>query len=280
MRPLTDFQTQRSDVDGQQRASDLRSSPDNSKYLDLSNSALNSKHSPSVTVIDEFDHTRPLLASDSNALVLRGSEPIPSINAAAVLRTPDRRSPNQRNAIETFKSTHFHGHGHCEPSFMTVNQFELHMLEEVRAVYARHAQREPPPAQVISDSMRCLDSLILEAVHLFMAPHDSAAFQLTRLALTKDTEALSLLLFGHQPHVNAEVVIASALDMQAWKMPPASIFVQAYIAAAINEWVFRTEFRHGWISANYRARKMEDFISRGWSIARSCVRCEKADILR
>jgi hypothetical protein len=127
--------------------------------------------------------------------------------------------------------------------------------------------------------MRCLDSLILEAASLFMAPHQTSAFRFPRLASTDDATALSQLLFGHRPHTNAEDVIATALDMRGWKMPPASTVVQAYIAAAVNQWVFQANITHGWISTHYRARKMEGFISRGQSLSRSSIHCEEFDML-
>ena len=241
-----------------------------------------SRRSPTVTLVDEIGQTDLPISSDLIDLVSQKQETIPSVNPSEplILAAQKARStapvdhataritpyvciPKPRTAREPSKAN-----DRPESSTVTVNESELRMLEEIRGVQARHLQCEPPQRQVISDRMRSLDTLIVEAVSHFMTPHHDAAFSFTRLTLTSDAATLSELLFGHQPHVNAGELIATALDMQWWKHVPTTVLVRAYIAAALNQWVFRAELRHGWYSTNYRARKIEDFICRGQSIAR------------
>ena len=222
--------------------------------------------SESSPLFPQTPETIPSSTSTESLLhALRDASSDPPLDQATPRLTPVVCIPNWTTSRGLPKLDPSLAHNQCEPLTTTVNEFELRMLEEIRTAQARHTQREPPRGQVVFDRMHCLDTLILEAVSLFMTPHHNAAFSFTLMTQTNDTATLSQLVLGYQPQVNVEEVIARALDMQDWKMPPTDVLVRAYIAAALNQWVFRAKLGHGWDLTDYRAQKMEEFIGRGQS---------------
>jgi hypothetical protein len=225
--------------------------------VSAADSSSHSQHRP--TIVSSADPIQtPLVGLCNEGTLL-------SVDSAGVALASSPLSSNHPNAKGLSRSNQPRQNDRYSHSSTTINKSELQVLEAIRAVQHRHMQHEQPPAQVIRDRVCDLDNRIREAVSLFIEPYQSLAFQLTRLSLTDDTLALSKLLFGHQPHANGEDVMASVLDVQGLRMPTVSIVLRAYIAAALNQWVFRVNLRRG-CSPDYWGRQMESFIGRGESV--------------